>query len=228
MNWQQFWDKQANLYQKPHKQVARTGTHLKDSTALTISICDHIVQLLDLKSTESLLDVCCGNGILTHRLAQFCRSITAVDISAEQLKIAKKKYSENNITYLQANAMELTHHLKASFDKINLYFSFQYLDSYKKGAIAIAEMLKLLKPDGIILLGDVPDREFLSVFYPDPKIRVKYYLSRLRGRDQMGKFWKQSELERIAIQNQCKVERLNQPPKLPYSHYRVDYLIRKL
>ena len=229
MNWQQFWDRQANLHQQPHAQVARTGTGIlnSDNSTLTNTICDHIIQLLDLQPTDRLLDVCCGNGILTHRLAQFCKSVTAVDISAQQLKIAQKNYSQENIEYSQVDVMALSNHLKTSFNKINLYFSFQYLDSYKKGAVAIAEMLKLLNPGGIILLGDVPDHEFLSVFYPDPKIRFKYFLSRISGRDQMGKFWKKAELEKIVSQHQAIVQRLKQPEKLPYSHYRVDYLIRK-
>ena len=227
MNWQQFWDEQAGLHQQPHEQVARTGTSLNNASALTDTITSHIIQLLDLRPEDRLLDVCCGNGILTQRLAQFCQTVTAVDISAKQLEIARQNYPRENINYLQADVLTLTDTLQTPFDKINLYFSFQYMDSFQKGEQAINQMLQLLNPQGIILLGDVPDHAYLRIFYPKFGVRLRYQLARLLGRDQMGRFWKQAELEKIASQHHAAFQRLTQPRELPYSHYRVDYLIRK-
>ena len=227
MNWERFWDQQAIRNPNPHKQVARTGLTHSHNDEISDMITNHIAKLLDINPRDRLLDVCCGNGVLTHKLAHLCHTVTAVDISARQLEVAKKKYAKDNITYLQANVLELNRHLDIKFDKINLYFSFQYLDSFRKGNQAIIQMLKLLNKGGMILLGDVPDHDHLSVFYPNLRIRLRYQLGRLLGRDQMGKFWKYAEMKKIATQTSCSLERLVQPAPLPYAHYRVDYIIRK-
>ncbi|MDX2250119.1 MAG: methyltransferase domain-containing protein [Bacteroidia bacterium] len=225
INWQTYWDKIARSSEDPHAQVARIQgkTPLTEKQLRRIAL--HIVGQLDLRPHYTLLDVCCGNGTLTRLLAEKCSTTTGVDISPEQIRRAKTHSKALSITYQVADATQLTSHVEGTFDRINLYFSFQYLDSYSKGRAAIREMAKLLKPGGKIFIGDVPDAAKLPVFYPSLIARIRYKISHLLGRHPMGKFWKEAEIQKICREVGLSCVTLAQPGDLPYAVYRVDYVI---
>jgi hypothetical protein len=118
--------------------------------------------------------------------------------------------------------------VKGAFPKVSLYFSFQYLDSFSKGQKAIREMLALLKPGGKILLGDVPDQQYLIRYYGGAFNSFRYYhVGNLLGRNDMGRFWSEKELQRICRESGVRCEWLAQPEWMPYAHYRSDCLISK-
>lgn len=227
MNWKAYWDKQARSSQNPHQQVARSSPIQIIDDALLDRISDHIREQLALQPTDHLLDVCCGNGLLTQRLAKHSKEVCGVDLSDELIFAASQHAAASNIAYQQGDATRLAEVVSGPFDKINLYFSFQYLDTFQKGKQAIEGMLRLLQPGGILFIGDVPDEAYLSVFYPRWDQRLRYRLNLMIGRSMMGKFWKENELRKICLQLGAQLSRLQQPSDLPYAHYRVDYLIRK-
>ena len=95
----------------------------------------------------------------------------------------------------------------------------------QKGFEAIREMNQLLKPDGKIFIGDVPDYAKLGIFYSSYASRLKYHLKRGLGKSEMGKFWKETEIAKICEKLGLKYQKFSQPEDLPYSAYRVDYLL---
>ena len=148
-----------------------------------------------------------------------------VDLSPRQIDLARSRNKSSHVEYLVGDATLLPEVVQGKFDKISLYFSFQYLERMKDGRDAIAGMLSLLKPGGRIVIGDVPDHRYLHKFYPSIPKRLRYYLRLLAGKSDMGKFWKEAEVIRICRQYGARCERREQPAFLPYSHYRCDYLI---
>lgn len=226
MNWRAYWDRQAQAG-SAQAQVART-LHAKPlPESVLLEIIDHILQLLDLKASDRLLDLCCGNGILTERLAVHCRETTGLDLSEGQIARAKALFPASEVQFRVGDAADLPADLVGPFDKINLYFSFQYLDRPAQGAAAIAGMAERLKPGGRILLGDVPDQALLRGFYPRWQDRLRYRINLGLGRSMMGKFWSTEEIARLAGAHGLSVEVLEQPSHLPYAHYRRDFLLRK-
>ncbi|MEM7373475.1 MAG: class I SAM-dependent methyltransferase [Bacteroidota bacterium] len=225
MDWQAFWDRQAKDHTDPHLQVSRHSRKMSVDEALLDRIAEHIAKHLDLQPEDRLLDVCCGNGMLSSRLAVKCGEVVGVDLSEGLVQQAQSHFPRTNISYLQGDATRLGEVVNGPFDKINLYFSFQYLDSFSKGKQALTEMLGLLAPGGTIFIGDVPDMRYLSVFYPSWIQRMKYHLNLMLGRSLMGKFWSEKELGRIAKGLDVSVSCLEQAPDLPYAHYRVDYVV---
>ncbi|GAB4427577.1 MAG: hypothetical protein OHK0039_45960 [Bacteroidia bacterium] len=224
MNWQQFWDSLAAL-QDPHAQVGRTGGQGSIDQATLACIADYIVATLDIGPGDTVLDLCCGNGLLTRELARSCAQMIGVDLSPAQIAIARQRHSAANIRYVVGDVTRLQDLGLPPADKINLYFSFQYLERPAHGGAALAGMASLLRPGGRMLLGDVPERSRLAVFYPSARQRLGYHLRLALGRSPMGRFWSEAEMQTIAGQQGLAVTKLMQPGDLPYAHYRCDYLL---
>lgn len=53
-----------------------------------------------------VLDIGCGNGALAFDMIRSCQSVTAIDISKENIDKARKHFSREGITYICADALE--------------------------------------------------------------------------------------------------------------------------
>lgn len=221
MNWKKYWN--ANALSNKTDEIAQVQRKDLKSTYLTVN---HIVRTLNIKKEDVVLDVCCGNGLITQQIAKKCHSITGVDQSEELIKIAQNKYKEMNCEYVEGSAIDLSEVLlNKKFDKIYLQFSFQYFDKKNDGKRVIRQLLKCLKPDGKLFIGDITNEEKFSVFYNNPIKKLRFIKGKLQGKNVMGKFWKPSELDEICGKLNVKGTSLKQPKELPYAHYRFDYLI---
>ncbi|MDX2286092.1 MAG: class I SAM-dependent methyltransferase [Bacteroidia bacterium] len=224
MNWQAYWDRLAGL-DDPHAQVARTVQGHTPGPDLLPRIAAHLLGLLEPRPQHRLLDVCCGNGALTRLLAPHVREIWGVDLSPAQIARAQAA-GPPDIQYRCGDAVRLREAVEGPFDRISLYFSFQYLDTPAKARQAFRELAALLAPDGLLLIGDVPDRARLGVFYPRWQARLRYHADLRLGRSPMGRFWSAAALIRMAGAAGLELQAVPQPPDLPYAAYRSDYLGR--
>lgn len=221
MNWREFWNergRQPNV----HAQVGR----LSGNGTLIEQIARHIQSITEMKQSDQVLDVCCGNGLLTHELSAYCNSITGIDFSDTLIQQAKTSYPQLSFHCMDVMLLE-TELLHPPFDIINLYFSFQYFESVVQGEQVIRNLLSLLKPGGVLLLGDVPDQERFFRYYNSIRRILQWIKQSLTQTNDMGKFWSEEELNLICSRCQVTGEKLKQPAHLPYAHYRMDYRITK-
>lgn len=225
MNWQEIWSQFATSSHNPLLQVGRTINGEPMSEALLDEIVADIVQKTNMQMTDNVLDVCCGNGILTQKLSKYCAKIVGIDSEKALIETAKKDFASENITYLEGDALNVSQKVSEKFQVIIVYFSFQYFDSIPKGQKLITEMQSLLVKNGCILLGDVADGDKIKVFYPNLLHRIRYYISCFTGKNAMGKFWKAHEIIHICSKLKLNVQVLPQRQNLPYSYYRTDYLL---
>ncbi|MFK5878682.1 MAG: methyltransferase domain-containing protein [Flavobacteriaceae bacterium] len=221
MNWKNYWN--TNVEEKGSDVFGQVQRKDLKSTLLTVN---HIARVLDIKPSDTVLDVCCGNGIITQQIAKKCDSIVGVDQSEKLLYVAKGDYKEMNCLYINCSALEMSQFVKPhSFDKIYLQFSLQYFDKRNEGQNVIAEMLKCLKPNGKLFIGDITEHKSKHKLYDTPLKKAYYYKQIIQGKNRMGKFWKASELDTICKALNIKGTYLEQTEELPYAHYRFDYLI---
>lgn len=99
----------------------------------------------------SFLDLACGTGILTRKIAEKFpnNSVIGIDITKGYLEQAKKNsLSNNNISYLHQDAERLD--LSKKFDCI----SASYLPKYCEPKILVQKCIKHLKPNGKIIFHD--------------------------------------------------------------------------
>jgi len=222
MSWKEHWNNAAKSSQDAIIQVRRKD--LK-STLLTIN---HIENTLQINENDVVLDICCGNGLITSKISNICQEIHVVYISNELINIAKKSYQNKNIIYHCNTASELKNIFKNNmFDKVYLQFSFQYFDEKDQGEELITQVISLLKPNGLFFIGDIPQHEKWGAYYNTVLKKLFYLKWKIQKRKIMGKFWKSSELDKICEKLGVEGVYLKQKSELPYSYYRFDYIIKK-
>lgn len=116
-------------------------------------ITDTARNFLTLKTTDVLLDVGCGTGLITVQLIDAVGVIVGIDASAEMIGHASK---ESKFIKVVAMADNLPFP-DGSFNKIFCHSIFQYFPNHRYAAKVIAEMLRVMKPGGRCLIMDIPD-----------------------------------------------------------------------
>lgn len=135
-----FFDDTANTYDK----IAVWCTFSKDKYWKN-EIVNHIT------NGKSILDLACGTGILTRKIAEkFPNSeIVGVDITESYLELAKKNSSSyKNISYVLQDAETLK--LDSKFDCITS----SYIPKYCDAEILVKRCVDHLNPDGKIIFHD--------------------------------------------------------------------------
>ena len=95
---------------------------------------------------KDVLDVACGTGVLfPDYLERNVRTITAVDIAPEMVKIAKSKFPQENVTVLCADVEKLD--LDRKFDCIMVYNAFPH---FPEPARLIECLSGMLTPGGTL------------------------------------------------------------------------------
>jgi len=104
---------------------------------------------LELRPGESILDVACGSGYWTRRLAAAhgCAAV-GIDVSEREIATAQRHHSGKHCTYLLSPAETLPFQAE-SFDKV---ISVCALEHFSSDTAALEEMARVLKPNGILAM----------------------------------------------------------------------------
>ncbi|MBL0319268.1 MAG: methyltransferase domain-containing protein [Alphaproteobacteria bacterium] len=99
-----------------------------------------------------IVDLGCGPGNITSAIEEkFQCKVIGLDNSAERINHARTKFTSQNIDFLHGNVYSLP------FDdeKIDLVFSRFLLEHLREPLKAIAEMFRIIKPGGTILIQEI-------------------------------------------------------------------------
>jgi SAM-dependent methyltransferase len=112
---------------------------------------ERFCRFLASKNRPSILDIGCGNGWFTAKMAPFASEILGIDVGTEELEQAARCFGTENVKFACCNDLGLL--LEAQFDLITFNASVQYFEPTN----AFWESLfRLLKPGGEIHLLDSP------------------------------------------------------------------------
>ncbi|MGI0490379.1 class I SAM-dependent methyltransferase [Alkalinema pantanalense CENA528] len=122
---------------------------------------------------QRVLDISCGAGYGSQYLAiQGAREVVGADNSEESIQFAAQYYPHPNVAYQVADAHALTTFEEASFDVI---VSFETIEHLARPRIFLAELRRLLKPDGKLFLSCPNDYRIAPANWVSP-----YHLHRFR------------------------------------------------
>jgi protein-L-isoaspartate(D-aspartate) O-methyltransferase len=117
---------------------------------MTPTLEGRLLQALDLKSTDSVLEIGTGTGFVTACLAQLAGEITSVDVYEDFLKTAAANLEDSGTRDIELLAMDATKELPdAQYDAIAVTGSLQTFDP---------RFVMSLKPGGrlFVVVGDAP------------------------------------------------------------------------
>lgn len=135
---QDFWDKQAKIFDNNQKQFELVNQVLIDRTK------EYLI------ANDNVLDFGCAAGSKTLELANGVKHIHGLDFSAEMIgeAIKKKNYvNDKNVSFSQGTIFNDDLE-KASFDKIIAYSIIHLLEDNEK---VIQRIHELLKPGGLLI-----------------------------------------------------------------------------
>ncbi|MEA3505496.1 MAG: class I SAM-dependent methyltransferase [Bacteroidota bacterium] len=112
-----------------------------------------ILEMFPFKKGITVLDVGCGTGNYSIKLASMGCDVVGIDVSDNMLKIAQQKAKKQNLDINFINMDILKHTLKKeSFDVVVSVTAFEFISNI---AEAYKQIKKLVKPEGHILVGTI-------------------------------------------------------------------------
>jgi len=225
-NWEKYWNALPKEVAETEflQQVGRTVNGQPIPLASVDIIADDIVSRLELNHDDYLLDMCCGNGLITARLSPCCGEITAVDFSEGLIQIANKYFIKANVSYEIGDARTFFSGAgNIPFTKILMNACVQHFE--------VSELQKMLtamlgqKSLSRIYFTSIPDKARLWDFYNTPERKADYHQRIKHGRDAIGTWWDRGEFELMAESLGYKTICFDQPSALDTAHYRFDALL---
>ena len=183
-----------------------------------------------LDPSDHLLDLACGNGVITHRLASEVKSVVGVDFSQPYIDNARRYKSLPNVEYICGDVCDLRTTLapvQKRFSKVLMHSALAYF-SLDQFAALLVDLDAHLTQDARIYIAAVPDSGKRWRFYNTWRRAAVYVWNSLRGKESgIGKWWRKKELIGACKRLGFECAFLEPHPTLHVSHYRFDMLITR-
>ena len=143
-----------------------------------------------------ILDIGCGGGLISEPMARLGGSVTGIDASEKNIKIAKTHSIKSglNINYINKSPEQLK-----NFEKFDIILNLEIVEHVDNVNLYIKSCYNLLKKDGLMFTATL-NRSLMS--YLKAIIGAEYILRWLPiGTHDWNKFLKPEELEKL-LQNE--------------------------
>ncbi|AOX01050.1 hypothetical protein BJP34_17820 [Moorena producens PAL-8-15-08-1] len=130
---------------------------------------DIVTQVLAQKP-ESVWEIGCGTGMLLFQIAPQTQKYLGTDISNVSLEYIKKQIEQepdkySHVSLAQKRAEDMAGVAPNSFDAVLLSSRLQYFPSVEYLLQVIENSIRVVKPGGIIFLGDIRSRPLMKAFH---------------------------------------------------------------
>ncbi len=116
-----------------------------------------------------VLDLACGEGYGTAMLSTVAKQVVGIDISQDTVLHANSKYNNSSIEFKLGDCQSLP----IEDNSIDLVVSFETIEHHDKHHEMLSEIIRVLKPDGLLLISS-PDRdEYAKTRTGDNEFHVK-------------------------------------------------------
>lgn len=226
--WNQLWNARPTEVGETDffRQVGKTvgGRPLTDAQFRLMI--DEIAGRLELAPGDRLLDLCCGNGVLTRELAARCSEVVGVDFSRPLIETANKYHRPANVHYQLLSVLDVqpSSFAHGLFDKVLLYDALQHFQPADFGTL-LTRLSPLTTRRRRMLFGGIPDRGRRWRFYDSPRKKALYVARRVTGRDLLGTWWDRRFIDRTCARLSLGCQCLDQAPGMYNGHFRFDVVV---
>lgn len=225
-HWVRFWSEyQTDVANKDEQsQVLRTRNKEPihpEKWAITIST---VSQQMELRSDDSLLDLCCGNGLFSAAFSEHVAEIEAVDISGTLTERLAARCLPN-VTVTTSDMREV-HFPSERFSKVLWYAGIQYID--ESDIVAMVRRIRSwMRPNGTLMIGDIPDRAKLWNYFNDETRRTAYFDGLEQRRPIIGSWLDADWLKQLCFNSGfVSAEVMQQHEELIYADFRYDIIAK--
>lgn len=145
--------------QRVKREFSRQADHFATSAAITNEqLTARFIAAAGPHATGAILDLACGPGIITSRLATTAHEVVAFDLTPEMLAKARQRCAAarlSNVTFKEGSATDLPFAEK-TFDAVVTRLSIHHFEDPDR---VIGESWRVLKPGGMFVLADVVSSE---------------------------------------------------------------------
>lgn len=223
--WKEHFDENASKFENSlFKQVDMTVNGKEADDKQVDLRAKRIKDILNLDKSDILLDICCGNGMVTSRYADYVSFIYGLDFSGGLIQIANKANKKENIEYGVVNIVNVDYTKFKNVNKVCMSSCFQYLS--KREAEEFIKNLSVLN-NVSIYISNIPDVQRLWNYYDTEEKKAFYFQREKEGKPHMGTWWDKKDVERISVDNGFDCNFLAIEKDLNTSYYRFDLLLSK-
>ncbi len=184
-----------------------------------------IVNNLSINNKDDILDLGCGNGLMTNDIAKYAKHVTGFDLNEDLLTIAIENHQRDNIDYLQSNIMDIDF-TQYSATKFYMYGVIQNIE-YKILREFLQNILNT-KKSFTLFIADIPDQARILNFYHTKERRDFLFKELIENKkSHLGNWWYKEHIIQICEDLDLAIEIRDQNPLLHTSHYRFDLVIKK-
>ena len=142
---ERFWGKRA-----------RSWDHGAGNNPGLVKVVDQVIASASLNEDSVVMDLGCGSGQLSLRIAPYVKKVIAVDISQNMINLLVKNAEANKITNIETMVAPIEHLVlpAASFDVIVTNYALHHLKDKDK-ALAVEKSFFWLADGGQIVIGDM-------------------------------------------------------------------------
>ena len=128
-------------------------------------------KLENLPQNITILDLACGEGHLTHRMAKLKQQVIGVDIAENLLEIARQHRPRSpNVSFLQDDAQNLTQIETESIDCVICNMALMDIPNIDDTFQAV---YRVLKPNGTFIISILHPCFESPFFVPEPQIAIE-------------------------------------------------------
>lgn len=228
-DWYKHYNTFPATYEKNEffEQVGKTFKGLKIDDEHFRLILSAVKCNLKLAKTDIVLDLCCGNGLITNEISKNCKKVVGIDYSKPLIEVARKYHNPNNASYYLQSVLDLDNSIINTDEPFNKIIMYEALQHFRKNdLLPLLKSIKCLSTtDAIIYFASIPNIKDKWKFYNTPKRKLLYFLRRLYNKEVIGTWWDGDFIRDVCSKIEMNCNMLPQHNKLYTSNYRFDALI---
>lgn len=208
-------------------QVRRTvGGEAVDQCQVDMMV-QAVLTYLDLRSDDVVLDLCCGNGLLTHQVFERSAGGVGVDMGEYLISVARKNFEQSPTrTYVVADVESFVDDEPEPqrFTKGLCYASLAYLSDGTAGNV-LAALRRRFSGITRVVLGNLPDKAMAHEFFGPER-----YVEGIEEDNEtvLGRWRTKTEVKALAEAAGWKVAFATMPEGYYAASYRYDAILTPL